>query len=120
MSATTYRGMNAQTGQSIADIDHLRQSITDILTTPRGARVMRREYGSDLPRLIDGPINARLLLRVYTATAYALARWEQRLKLTRVYSDLATDQPGGLVLTIEGTVNGSPVRIAGITVSGGF
>ncbi len=118
MSTASYRGINARTGQTIADIDHLRQSITDILTTPRGSRVMRREYGSDLPRLIDGTLNDRLLLRVYTATAYALARWEQRLKLTRVLSNIATDQKGGLTLTIEGTINGVPLRIDGITVLG--
>lgn len=113
-----YRGMNAATARSIVDINHLRQSITDILTTPIGARVMRRDYGSDLPRLIDGPLTGRLLLRVYAATADALSKWEGRLKLTRVSHDIATDQPGGLTLTIEGSFNGTPVRIGGIDVVG--
>lgn len=115
---TTYRGMNASTGKAIVDIDHLRQSITDILTTPVGSRVMRRDYGSELPRLIDGPLNGRLLLRVYAATAEALARWEKRLTLTRVINDIATTDQGALTLTIEGTVNGTPVRIGGINVAG--
>ncbi|NBO96416.1 MAG: phage baseplate protein, partial [Betaproteobacteria bacterium] len=39
-------GINAQTGQPLAGIDHLRQSIRDILTTRIGTRVMRRDYGS--------------------------------------------------------------------------
>nr|VFK47168.1 MAG: hypothetical protein BECKTC1821D_GA0114238_104214 [Candidatus Kentron sp. TC] len=38
-------GMSAFTGKHFSDIAHLRQSITDILTTPIGSRVMRREYG---------------------------------------------------------------------------
>ena len=32
---------------------HLNQSIADILTTPIGTRVMRPDYGSNIPRLID-------------------------------------------------------------------
>ena len=50
-------GINAQTGQPLAGIDHLRQSIRDILTTRIGTRVMCRDYGSRLPTLIDNPIS---------------------------------------------------------------
>ena len=50
-------GMNAHTGQSLSGLDHLRQSIADILSTPLNTRVMRRDYGSRLPELIDQPIN---------------------------------------------------------------
>lgn len=46
-------GINAQTGQPLSGIDHLRQSIRDILTTRSGMRVMRRDYGSRLPALVD-------------------------------------------------------------------
>lgn len=40
------RGMNSETGKTISGIEHLKQSIVDILTTPVGTRVMRRDYGS--------------------------------------------------------------------------
>jgi len=48
-----YLGMNSQTGLSISEADHIRQSVRDILVTPVGSRVMRREYGSLLSALID-------------------------------------------------------------------
>ena len=48
-------GINAHTGQALSGIDHLRQSIRDILTTRIGTRVMRRDYGSRLPTLVDTP-----------------------------------------------------------------
>jgi uncharacterized protein len=77
-------GMNAQAGQPLSGIDHLRQSLRDILTTRIGTRVMRRDYGSQLPELVDRPMNPRLAMDLYAATAEAIQRWEPRLKLTRV------------------------------------
>ena len=70
------RGMSAETGASLEGDDHLRQSIADILTTPVGSRVMRREYGSELPFLIDQPMNPATRQALYAATAAALARWQ--------------------------------------------
>ena len=94
-------GINRITGQALEGIDHLRQSIVDILTTPLGSRVMRRDYGSLLPSLIDQPDNAATRLRVYAATAAALMRWEPRLRLTRI-TLLSGLRPGQVVLDLEG------------------
>ncbi len=77
-------GMNATTGKPLAGDAHLVQSIADILTTPIGTRVMRRDYGSALFELIDAPLNALTRLRLFAATADALRRWEPRIRLTRV------------------------------------
>lgn len=78
------RGMSRDSGTELKGIDHLRQSITDILTTPVGTRVFRRDYGSRLPRLVDRPINQSLIVDLVAATAEALDRWEPRIKLERV------------------------------------
>ena len=83
-------GMDARTGRRLDGLEHLRQSIRDILTTPIGARVARRDYGSHLPDLIDQPMNAVGRMRLKAATALALMRWEPRLRLTSV-----TIQPAG-------------------------
>ena len=77
-------GMNLNTGRAIADIDHLRQSISDILTTPVGTRLERRTYGSLLPDLIDQPDNGVTRVRIYAAVASALMKWEPRVRLSRV------------------------------------
>ncbi|MGL4827152.1 MAG: GPW/gp25 family protein, partial [Vibrionaceae bacterium] len=47
--------MNRFTGYSISELQHIKQSIQDILTTPLGSRVMRRDYGSAIFELIDQP-----------------------------------------------------------------
>jgi len=93
--------MDAHTGKAVDGEQHLRQSIADILTTPLGSRVMRREYGSLLADLIDQPFNGATRVRLFGATASALMRWEPRLRLTRVDLTLG-DRPGAFVLTVAG------------------
>jgi phage baseplate assembly protein W len=93
--------VNRDSGRLLTSAQHLRQSIADILTTPIGSRVMRRDYGSLLPELIDQPFNDATRLRAYAATAMALARWEPRLRLTRV--QLAHGElPGSALLDLDG------------------
>lgn len=110
------RGMDAATGKPLAGVAHLQQSIRDILATRVGTRVHRRPYGSDVPRLIDRPANQALIVDVYAAAAEALARWEPRLKISRMKIDrLAVGQ---LSLTIDGSYreNGQDIRLEGIVL----
>lgn len=95
------RGMSVDTGRAIEGLRHLQQSISDILTTPIGTRVMRRDYGSLLPELVDQPFNGATRARIYGATASALMRWEPRLRLTRVQI-LPGQEPGRFTLDLEG------------------
>lgn len=100
-------GMQATTGKSLDGLSHIEQSIADILTTPIGSRVMRRDYGSGLFRLVDAPMHGATLLALYAATADALMRWEPRIQLHRVQLDATQAEQGHLVLIIEGrTVTG--------------
>lgn len=95
--------MNRETGGAIDTLDLIAQSITDILTTRLGTRVMRREYGSLLPELIDQPFNDITRLQVYAGTVMALMRWEPRISLSRVQFTGASLQ-GRSVLELEGSL----------------
>src|SRR3546814_925171 len=77
-------GMDRNTGAALHGDAHLRQSVATILSTPIGTRVGRRDFGSLLPELIDQPMTSANILRLYAATAVALSRWEDRLRLRRV------------------------------------
>lgn len=46
-------GVNCRTGKRLSGVAHLRQSVSDILNTPVGSRVLVRDYGSDLFELLD-------------------------------------------------------------------
>lgn len=95
------RGMDATTGRTVDGLDHIRQSVGDILTTPIGSRVMRRDYGSLLPELLDYPLNEGNLLRVYSAAVMAVIRWEPRIRVQTVRRLVDNTQPGRAVLSIE-------------------
>lgn len=94
-------GMNRLTGKALEGIEHLRQSIPDILGTPLGSRVMRRDYGSLWPELLDQPDNGAMRVRLYAATAGALMKWEPRLRLSRVQI-FPTAIPGQVLLDLQG------------------
>jgi phage baseplate assembly protein W len=101
------RGVSALTGAALDGVQHLAQSISCILTTPVGSRVMRRDFGSLLPQLVDQPFNAATRIRLFAATASALMRWEPRLRLTRV-AIAQGDSPGAVTVTIEGVRTDTP------------
>lgn len=94
-------GMNATNGEKLDGLDHLRQSISDILTTPIGSRVMRRAYGSRIPELIDQPASPAITVQIYAATADALAKWEPRFALDRVQLTGVSDD-GRATITVAG------------------
>ncbi|WCM29201.1 GPW/gp25 family protein [Sphingomonas sp. QA11] len=109
-------GMDASTGKLIGGEDHLRQSVADILGTPLGTRIGRRDYGSLLPELLDQPDNALTRLRIFAASALALQRQEPRLKSSR-FSLRRGAQPGAAALTIAGTRTDAPRPNAGVTLT---
>lgn len=94
-------GIDAITGKTLAGWEHVVQSIRVILTTAIGTRVMRREFGSELLSLVDAPMNDRVILAIYVATANAIMRWEPRFRLTDV--GLVKAEPNGsLSLSLVG------------------
>ena len=92
--------MDGVSGGTADGTAHLAQSIRDVLTTPLGSRVQRRDYGSLLPELIDQPFNDHTRLQLFGATATALMRWEPRIRLTRV-SITPSDTPGAFLLDLD-------------------
>ena len=110
-------GMSRTTGKGLGGFDHLRQSIEDILTTPVGSRVHRRDYGSNLLRLVDRPINNSLVADLVAATAEALDRWEPRLKLEQVIID-SVSEAGQIELSLRGyyLLDGRRVEIEGLVI----
>lgn len=81
-------GMSRTSGRSISDaathFQHLRQSIHDILTTLIGTRICRRHYGSLVPDLIDQPMHEATQVRLFSAVATSLIKFEPRIKLSKV------------------------------------
>lgn len=108
---TLYLGMSQSNGKAITDTDHLRQSVRDILLTPQGSRIARREYGSLLSTLIDRPQNPALRLQIMSAVYVALSRWEPRLTLDSI--TISSNFDGSMVVELTGQRNnGAPVSLS--------
>jgi phage baseplate assembly protein W len=110
------QGTNAFSGGPLSGVAHLRQSIRDILTTPIGSRVMRRDYGSRLFQLTDAPANRSTVAEIYAATVDALNKWEPRFSLSSV--TLESSSPGRLILSVIGKYlpDGQLITMDGIEV----
>lgn len=102
--------MNASTGRRMSLLDHIRQSVRDILMTPLGTRLCRRGYGSEIPELIDQPLNGVTVMRIYAAVAYRLALWEPRISLSSV--NLNRDAGGAVSVVLQGVTNGAAVEFS--------
>lgn len=110
------QGMNINTGRSIEDMEHLRQSITNILSTPIGSRIMRRDYGSRLFKRLDAPLTGELLAEIYADVVEALFSYEPRFEVTNV-SVVSMDQ-GHLILDVTGKylITGEDITLTGIEI----
>lgn len=101
MSNEKYIGMNASTGRTITDDEHISQSVRDILITPVGSRLMRRSYGSQLFSLIDAPQEPAIKLKITSAIYSALMRWEPRITPTKI--TLEPRGAGLVAVTLQAT-----------------
>ena len=105
-------GVDRRTGQPLSGLDHLKQSIEDILTTPLGSRRMRPDYGSNLRRFVDLPVNEGWKSAVQAEVARALGRWEPRVQLERVKVISVIDGQIGLELTGQYLGNSAVVEVS--------
>ena len=93
--------LNHETGGSVEGWDSVLQSLQTILSTRVNTRVFRREFGSDVPLLIDAPMNDQSIVALYVAVAEAIERWEPRFELSDVKLHGAGD--GVFTMTLIGS-----------------
>lgn len=110
-------GMDNLTGKPLAGLAHLRQSIADILTTPIGSRVMRRDYGSRIFQRIDAPMTGELVAEIYADVVEALFNYEPRFEVSNV--SVVSIAGGKIVLDLEGNYlpTGENIQLKNLTIS---
>lgn len=110
-------GMDNLTGKPLVGLAHLRQSIADILTTPIGSRVMRRDYGSRIFQRIDAPLTGELVAEIYADVVEALFNYEPRLEVSNV--SVVSINDGKIVLDLEGKYlpSGENIQLKNLTIS---
>lgn len=109
--------MNATTGKALTGLDHILQSCRDILLTRLGTRLARRTYGSLLPELVDHPGNGANMLRLKAATVMALAKWEPRIEIKAITTEIDTAEQGRIVISMEAIRKDGPQAGNSITLN---
>jgi phage baseplate assembly protein W len=104
---TAIVGLSRTDGATLDGTAHLIQSIADILTTRKGQRRMRPDYGSNLPDMVDQPMNAGWVCAAQAEIADALGRWEPRIALTKVIVEGVTE--GRVNIRVQGEYLGDSV-----------
>lgn len=109
-------GIDRNTGKMIGGVEHLRQSLQDLLTTPKGTRIMRADYGSEIPRLVDMPVNADTLVDIIAESAGAIMKWEKRFSVSEVRVTTYTSSSVELAISGRYLPDGTDVTLEGIVV----
>jgi phage baseplate assembly protein W len=81
--------------------DDIRQSIEIILSTARGERVMRADFGCGIHELVYDVIDVVMITRVETEVRDALIKYEARIEVLRVEADPRQAAEGMLLVEIE-------------------
>lgn len=97
-----YTGMNPDSTGLLTDTDQLWNSVRDVLTTPLGSRVMRRDYGSLIPELLDEPQNEVTRLQCMSAAVIALTQWEPRVSLNGI--NISYSKEGAVTAELVGII----------------
>jgi len=79
----------------------IREAIWLILSTSRGERVMRPDFGCGIYDFVFAPINTATIAMIESSIREALTAWEPRAELTNV--DISTDEAdeGKLLISID-------------------
>lgn len=91
-------GVNRDTGKLLDGWPHVVQSIGVLLSTHYSTRVMRRYFGSNVPKLLGENLTPRTILRFRIAVAIALDLWEPRFRLLTIVPTETGNSPENLRL----------------------
>src|SRR5687768_2507910 len=94
-------GVDGLGGIAISARDQeIEEAIQIIISTPKGQRVMRPEFGCRIHELLFAPINVGTFTAAEHYVREALAWWEPRIEVQTVIVDRDPDYPSCLLIYI--------------------
>src|SRR5215469_3050148 len=83
---------------------NVEQSLQILLLTELGERVMRADFGTQLPRLVFAPGSSQYLRLLETAVEDAVTNWEPRVDVDQVVAEADPVDPYKVVVSLSYTV----------------
>lgn len=84
-----------------ANEEKVRESISIILSTAKGERVMRPDFGCDIHEFVFSVINASRLTLIKSAVKEALILWEPRIEVLDVETSTEKIKEGVLYIQVD-------------------
>lgn len=84
--------------------DNVEQSLHILLMTQLGERVMRSDFGTQLPSLVFSPGSTQYLSLLENAVTEAVINWEPRVAIDDVTAEADATDPFKVVVSISYTV----------------
>lgn len=81
--------------------EDIRQAIAIILSTKRGERIMRPEFGCDIYNYAFGIMDYTTLRLMENAVVEAIIRWEPRIRNLNVRAEIAEEEEGMVMIQID-------------------
>lgn len=92
--------ISRHTGERITELEHIRESLLDILSTPLYRRTQRGWYGSKLNTRVDKPVNRATISDMRMDVAEAVDRCEPRVNITNTGLDLTKLDEGIIIVSV--------------------
>jgi len=89
-------------GEVVEGLEDINQCIRIILATPKGSDPHRPEFGSDIYRYIDYPVN-EAIPNIIREAVDAINRWEKRIEIKKIKAEV---DGSNIILKIEWTIKG--------------
>ena len=94
--------INSRGGISLSrQAQDIEEAVRIILSTAKGERHMRPEFGCGIHELVFAPNNATTTGEVEQYVREALAQWEPRIEVTDVLTDIDSRESHVLLITIQ-------------------
>ena len=91
-------GMDRETGKPLTTLEHIEQCLRDVLSTPVGTRLMRRDYGSRVFELLGKPMTSTWRIELFAAVNDAIRKWEPRFIPELISLEEETELKNGRVV----------------------
>lgn len=88
MQSVDWQPKLGKIGEIVEDVEDINQCIKIILTTIKGSIPHRPEFGSDIYKYIDYPVN-EAIPNIIRETIDAINLWEQRIDISTVKAEIS-------------------------------
>jgi len=96
--------------EMVSGLEDIQQSLMILLSTRIGERVMVAEYGCALSSMVFENLTTALLTRLHDMVERAIVKWERRIRVDDVLTEIDPVEPGLVRIEVVYTIRATNTR----------